>query len=137
MDFSLTPTEVYEYKFSRVHFRCDSEHWATPARLYKALDVEFGFTLDPCPLNGADGLVRSWAGERVYCNPPYGPGVDAWLKKAAEAELSVYLLPARTDVSWFHTFAPRAAEIRFIKGRLHFNESVEAAPFPSMVMVFR
>ena len=39
-----------------------------------------------------DGLAVSWAGLRVYCNPPFGkkkgePGIAAWIAKAiAEAE---------------------------------------------------
>lgn len=135
-EFSLISQEPEEYSFSRVHFKCESEHWATPERLYKALNAEFSFTLDPCPLRGADGLTRSWTGERVYCNPPYGAGIEMWLRKGAEAEIAVYLLPVRTDVEWFHAFAGRASEVRFIRGRLHFNDSPNAAPFPSMLMIF-
>jgi hypothetical protein len=55
-----------------VHFSSATVHWATPADLYRALDAEFHFTLDPCPLNGLGGLDRTWKGERVYCNPPWG-----------------------------------------------------------------
>ena len=29
-----------------------------------------------------------------------------------------------------------AKEVRFIRGRLHFNEAENAAPFPSMVVIF-
>lgn len=46
------------------------------------------------------------------------------------------LLPARTDTKWFHDFIYHKAEIRFIKGRLKFGNSKNAAPFPSMVVVF-
>jgi len=127
-------------------FSSARETWATPAEVYDALNAEFGFTLDPCPLMpaekaglplwGTDGLSRSWAGERVFCNPPYGPGVDRWLEKAREAELAVYLLPARTDTRWWHAYALKADEIRFIKGRLRFGGSPTPAPFPSVVLVF-
>lgn len=128
-------------------FSSANEAWATPREVYEALDREFRFTLDPCPLAdpstagmplfGTDGLFRSWHGERVFCNPPYGPGVDRWLVKAREAELAVYLLPARTDTRWWHNHAMGADEIRFIKGRLRFGGADTPAPFPSCVLVYR
>ena len=126
-----------------VMFSSASAHWATPSDVYAALDAEFHFTLDPCPLGGGDrlimehdGLARSWAGERVYCNPPYGRGIARWLAKAPEADVAVYLLPARTDTAWWHDHAMHATEIRFLRGRLRFGEAVSTAPFPSAVLVF-
>jgi len=124
-------------------FSAASDRWATPHEVYAALDAEFGFDFDPCPLDGGesggvDGLAVSWAGRRVYCNPPYGPGIRAWLTKGLDAALAVFLLPARTDTRWFHEIVlPRAAEIRFIKGRLRFGGATNSAPFPSMVVVLR
>lgn len=126
-------------------FSSATPNHATPAGVYADLDAEFGFTLDPCPLDpngglpmfGADGLDRSWAGERVYCNPPYGRGVGLWLAKAREAVVAVYLLPARTDTAWWHDYAMQADEIRFVRGRLKFGDSPNAAPFPSVVLVYR
>ena len=47
------------------------------------------------------------------------------------------LLPARTDTRYFHDYIYRKSEIRFIRGRLHFNESKAGAPFPSMLVIFR
>jgi len=47
------------------------------------------------------------------------------------------LLPARTDTKWFHSFIYHIAEIRFIKGRLKFGNSKNAAPFPSMIVIFK
>lgn len=113
---------------------------ATPRGLYAELDAEFAFDLDPCPLNDAqiwDGKAQSWAGRRVFCNPPYGPGIAGWLVKAREAQLAVFLLPARTDTAWFHEYALAADEIRFIRGRLKFGDAKNSAPFPSMVLVYR
>jgi hypothetical protein len=117
--------------------------WATPRDLYAALDAEFGFTLDPCPMDDAerimeqDGLARSWGGARVFCNPPYGNGVGNWLAKAREADVAVYLLPARTDTRWWHDHVLKADEIRFVKGRLRFGDAKNSAPFPSAIIVFR
>jgi len=125
----------------RVHFSAVSDRWTTPADTYAALNDEFHFDFDPCPLDGTeDGLASlfvDWCGKRVFCNPPYGPGIAKWLERGLEAKLSVFLIPARTDTRWFHDIVlPKAKEIRFIRGRLKFGESVNAAPFPSMVVIF-
>ena len=125
----------------KVYFRSQSVEWATPAAVYKKLNDEFNFNFDPCPLGGEDdglaSLFCSWEGKRVFCNPPYGPGIGAWLKREKDAKLAVYLLPARTDTKWFHELVlPHAREIRFIKGRLKFGEAVNSAPFPSMIVIF-
>jgi hypothetical protein len=125
-----------------VHFSSATDRWATPTAVYAALDGEFHFDFDPCPLDGEDDglqpLFVSWKGRRVFCNPPYGPGLHEWLKRGFEAELAVYLIPARTDTRWFHDIVlPFAKEIRFIKGRLKFGNAINSAPFPSMVVVFQ
>lgn len=46
------------------------------------------------------------------------------------------LLPARTDTKWFHDYIYGKSQIRFIKGRLKFGGCQNAAPFPSMVVIF-
>lgn len=128
--------------FSRKLFSSATGKWATPTDVYAALDAEFRFTLDPCPMDDAerifeqDGLLRSWAGERVFCNPPYGNGVGDWLAKAREAVVAAYLLPARTDTRWWHDYAMRADDIRFVRGRLKFGGAKNAAPFPSVILIF-
>lgn len=122
---------------NRALFTSDSGDWGTDRTLYLALDHEFRFTLDPCPNGANDGLERSWVGERVYCNPPYGRELVHWLMKAPEADLAVYLLPARTDTAWFHEWALKADEIRFIRGRLKFRGAPHNAPFPSILVIFR
>jgi len=125
----------------RVLFKSESVEWPTPKAVYERLDAEFRFDFDPCPIDGtSDGLatlLTPWNGKRVFCNPPYGPGLRDWLERAQEAELAVYLIPARTDTRWFHDIVlPKAAEIRFIKGRLKFGDATNSAPFPSMIVVF-
>jgi site-specific DNA-methyltransferase (adenine-specific) len=132
---------------NRSLFSSQQETWRTPEDLFRALDQEFAFTLDPCParapseaglpLFGTDGLSISWAGERIFCNPPYGRGIGRWLAKAREAELAVFLLPARTDTRWWHEHSPRASEIRFLRGRLRFEGAKAGAPFPSVLLIFR
>jgi site-specific DNA-methyltransferase (adenine-specific) len=102
---------------NKVLFSNASEHWATPKHVYASLDAEFHFTLDPCPLNhnSISGLTYDWSGERVYCNPPYGPGIEKWLRKSRDAKIAVYLLPARTDTAWWHNWAMEADEVRFVR----------------------
>jgi hypothetical protein len=119
-------------------------NWPTPKKLYGELDAEFHFDYDPCPLRGrvgplfgADGLYDSWAGRRVFCNPPFGPGIPKFIAKAREADLAVFLVPARTDTRWFHDIVlPHAKEIRFIRGRLKSDGEINSWPCPAMVLIF-
>lgn len=124
------------------HFSSATDRWATPPHVFAALDAEFRFDYDPCPLDGdSDGLLpllSVWEGRRVYCNPLYGPGLGKWLQRGLEADLAVFLIPARTDTKWFHELVmPFAKEIRFLRGRLKFGDAITSALFPSMVVVFK
>ncbi len=126
---------------NRALFSSASDRWATPKAVYAALDREFRFDFDPCPLDGnIDGLSLThsdWRGKRVFCNPPYGPGIGKWLERGAAAKCAVFLIPARTDTRWFHDIVlPKSKDIRFLRGRLRFGDAKKDAPFPSMVVVF-
>lgn len=73
----------------------------------------------------------------MFCNPPYGPKIRPFLERGIEADVAVFLIPARTDTRWFHELVlPCAKEIRFVKGRLRFGGATENAPFPSMIVIF-
>lgn len=127
-------------------FSSASDCWRTPRAVYDALDAEFRFTLDPCPLDeseiagaglwGKDGLLRSWRGERVFVNPPYSAIYD-WTARRWDADVAVFLVPSRTDTRWWHEHALEATEIRFIRGRLRFGDATNSAPFPSCILVYR
>jgi phage N-6-adenine-methyltransferase len=133
-----------------VYFRSRSDEWATPWDLFARLDAEFHFTLDVCATAGNakcqryftkadDGLAQTWSGY-AWCNPPYSE-VARWMAKALEAarttaELVVCLVPARTDTAWWHDVAAQG-EVRFLRGRLRFGDSLSGAPFPSVIVVFR
>lgn len=139
------------------------DDWGTPQRLYDALNKEFSFTMDACADESnfkhenyytaeTDGLKADWGGQTVFCNPPYSKrgkgktGQEDWIEKAYKESTEngatvVMLIPARTDTKAFHNFIlGKAQEIRFIKGRLKFEierqENKEAAPFPSMIVIF-
>jgi len=116
------------------------QKWKTPKWLYEKLNKEFNFDFDPCPENPTeDGLLIEW-GERNFVNPPYKYN-KLWLKKGVEqwlkGKLVVFLLPARTDTKYFHEYIYNKAELRFIKGRLKFNDGNGSAPFPSMLCIFK
>lgn len=130
----------------------NSNEWATPIKFFKELNKEFEFTLDPCATKENakckkyytkedNGLTKDWNGERVFCNPPYGREIQYWVKKCYEENKSnntfiVMLIPARTDTSYFHDYIYHKQEIRFIRGRLKFNDGKNPAPFPSMIVIF-
>jgi hypothetical protein len=123
-------------------FSSTTDRWATPASVYAALDSEFHFNCYPCPLDGTEDallpLFYHGKGKRVFCNPPYGNALDKWLLRGLEAELAVYLLPARVETKWFRGLClPLASEIRFVRGRLKFGSAKNCAPFPSIIVIFR
>jgi len=133
-----------------------SVEWDTPTTLKNQLHEEFGqFDLDPAtrsdnPMKALsiltkenDGLSNdsNWIGKVVYLNPPYGRIISKWIIKAIDehekgnAKKIVMLLPARTCTIWFHNLYQRKdVEIRFIKGRLRYNDA-SPAPFPSMLVI--
>lgn len=123
---------------ARPRFSSLNQGWRTPEPLYVALNQEFRFDFDPCAANDAtiwDGKLVSWAGKRVFCNPPYD-GIAGWIAKGREPIVAVYLLPARTGSGWFHDYALKADEIRFLRGRLRFHGAATNAPFDSCLVIF-
>ena len=122
-------------------FTSARQNWKTPKAFYRALDTEFLFDFDPCPANPtSDGLHTDW-GQANYVNPPYNNIYD-WVSKSVDewrkGKTVVLLLPSRTGTKWFHRLVlPLATEIRFIRGRLQFDDSGRNAPFDSMVVIFR
>lgn len=46
------------------------------------------------------------------------------------------LVPSRTDTSWWHETCIQH-EVRFIRGRLKFGNQLNAAPFPSAVVIMK
>lgn len=130
--------------------QAETVEWATPQDLFDELDQEFGFTLDVCATSEnakcatfftkeQNGLIQNWGGV-CWMNPPYGRVINDWMKKAWEEHEKgatvVALVPSRTDTKWFHNYALKG-EVRFIKGRLKFGGSEDAAPFPNCIVIFR
>ena len=116
---------------------------ATHPDNFNQWDERFGgFTLDvaAAPHNtkcekfftrADNGLEQSWAGERVWCNPPYS-GLSDWLHKAWEQYPAtkgiVMLLPAnRVEQKWWQEYVEPFRDrpnspltVEFLPGRLRF-----------------
>jgi site-specific DNA-methyltransferase (adenine-specific) len=139
-------------------FSCKSDEYPTPQAVVDEWARRVGpFSLDPCCTKESakasrffmledNGLAQDWhtasGGGAVWMNPPYSD-CEAWVAKAiaesARGCTVVTLLPARTDVGWFHLAlaAQPRAEFYFCRGRLRFEGAEGSAPFPSVVIVFR
>jgi site-specific DNA-methyltransferase (adenine-specific) len=136
-----------------------SPNWETPDEFYARLNKEHGpFVLDAAATaknskciaylsSKQNALESSWNNDSgsVFCNPPYGRGLDKWVEKAAFESRRhrirvVMLVPARTDTKWYHEIVLQQAWIvTFVKGRIQFHlpgKTKNSATFPSMVIVF-
>lgn len=137
-----------------------SDSWQTPIRLYRNLDREFGFTVDAAAnyanaLHSTywtaedDALVQNWTGHTVFCNPPYSR-VEEFLAKAKEAACAVFIIPARTQNTYFleYVFSNiHCHEIRWCHRGVRFIPSNEVeqekerkysrAPLPCCIVVYR
>ncbi|MDN7458150.1 DNA N-6-adenine-methyltransferase [Burkholderia cenocepacia] len=122
--------------------RMKNDEWLTPPEWLRALGE---FDLDPCapvtrPWDTArkhftiadDGLAQAWHG-RVWLNPPFGRDAAKWLKRIAEHNNGVALIPARTETAMFYESVwPRADAVCFVRGRPHFHYvDGRRAPFNS------
>ena len=118
----------------RDHFHDPRDVVETPWPFFRRLDGEFHFTLDVCalPPNAkcvryftpeVNGLAQRWSGV-CWMNPPYFQGrIGAWLAKAYHEVqendcVVVAFVHSAFDTTWWHDFVLRAAEIRFVRGRL-------------------
>jgi phage N-6-adenine-methyltransferase len=92
-----------------------------------------------------NGLAQCWDGERVFMNPPYGREIYAWARKAREAAargtLVVGLVPASTDLAWWHEdVIGHATELRWLRGRVRFltdGPYRASGFFASVVVIWR
>lgn len=126
--------------------------WYTPSDLVEQIRAFLGvIDLDPC----ADpqrripamthyqrgGLDLPWdvsfrtgypSDTTAFMNPPYGRTIGLWVAKALREPVGevVMLLPARTDTRWFQPILAETS-VCFLKGRLHFSNAKNSAPFPS------
>ena len=121
--------------------RPDVDDRALPTNDFAKINERFGFTIDVASSNENtkcdrhwtvkdNGLLQSWAGERVYCNPPYS-NIFPWVEKTwqeRQSELVVMLLPAnRTEQRWWQDWIEPYRDkpgsvltVEFLAGRLRF-----------------
>tara|TARA_Y100000361_G_scaffold152627_1_gene172517 strand:+ start:2148 stop:2630 length:483 start_codon:yes stop_codon:yes gene_type:complete len=141
-------------KWTAVLYDSKEQTWATPQALFDKLDEEFNFELDAaaselnakCEVylteeqNALDLDWSKYASRSVWLNPPYGRAIGKWIRKAymesTKGLCVVCLVFARTDTRWFHRWAMKAQEIRFIPGRITFGNAANSAPAPSCVLIF-
>lgn len=119
----------------------------TPDAEFWAFNKRFGFTVDAAAsaanarlprfwTRESDGLSQSWAGERVWCNPPYSH-LRPWFEKAwleTKAPLVVMLIPGnRTEgPPWQDLIEPYrdrtggVITVEFLPGRIRFKKPGEA-----------
>jgi len=135
--------------------------WRTPLDLFETLDNEFRFDLDAAA-DEYNALCERYFSQqksafdnewnvvqsncRVFCNPPYSRKIKDWITRGCEqskkyADLTiVFLIPSRTDTTWWHDIVMRyACQICFVRGRIKFGLpgiKLEPCPFPSAVVVF-
>jgi phage N-6-adenine-methyltransferase len=132
----------------------NGREWATPLEIFAPLHAEFGFTVDVCatPENAKcvrfwteadNGLEQDWRGERAFMNCPYGREIYPWTRKArtSGAEIVVGLLPASTDLAWWHEdVVAVGAEVRYLRGRVRFltgGPYRASGFFPSVIVIWR
>ena len=121
-----------------------TQSYRTPPEFFAPLHAEFDFSLDGASGEGnallpiastADAPV-SWVGHRVFCNPPWS-NIRPFVEQAAEADLAVLLVPARTNAKWFHRALELGAWPRFFLGRIKFVGAKYNCPVDTMLLVFR
>lgn len=119
----------------------ETDDRATHRTDFGPLDDRFGFTIDVAAAAHntkcerfydyeANGLAQSWAGEVVWCNPPYSD-IAPWIRKAwaeyVDATI-VMLLPAnRTEQSFWQLMVEPYRDrpgspltTQFLPGRMRF-----------------
>lgn len=123
----------------------DVDDRGTTAEMFGPLQDRFGFTLDAAAsaentkcqyyfTREDDGLQQSWAGQRVWCNPPFSD-CGAWVRKAWTewvpwgADTIVMLLPNnRTEQPWWQDLVEPYRDrpgsplrVEFLRGRQRFH----------------
>jgi len=121
-------------------FKRHQQDTRTPMAMFNKLNEEFNFQLDPCTSTSKpnnlgtphyflypekNGLLEDWFPYKsVFVNPPFRYA-NKWVKKAYEESQKgatvVVLVPVKSDTAWWHDYALKADEIRFVRGRVTFN----------------
>lgn len=138
------------------------DDWMTPPGLFDQVHELCQFDLDACATNldaaridpfidpKTDALRVRWSnyGKRVWCNPPYGRGIDKWFRKAAQAclegcSLVSLLVYANTDTTYWRRWVancPNTLCVVFLSPRVKFvrpdGEQATGAPKGSALVFY-
>lgn len=119
------------------------QNWRTPPALFEAWHAMYQFTMDGASEAGNGLLPKAstaecplpWTGERVFCNPPWS-NIKPFVELAAEADVAVLLVPARTNCKWFHRALELGAEPMFFKPKPKFVGAQHTSPVDCLLLVF-
>ena len=148
-----TPPELFEWLNRRFEFNYDAfaSHENALCDFYSTVDATYDRDLSVFGEGGRwteeDGLAHSWAGLRVFMNPPYSRGlIEQCIEKAYNernnAQIIVALIPASTETQWFQKFILPHCHIEFLPRRVRFinpetGQPGQSPPSGSAVAIFK
>ena len=126
-----------------VHFRSDTDNWATPPDLFEELHREFVFELDVCAsednakcerfyTRADDGLRQPWSGV-CWMNPPYGRTIGQWNRYEITLQgkkLSVAINGEKINEAWGLDDVAGPIGLQSEGAEIHFRK-VELTPLKS------
>lgn len=140
--------------------KASDDEFGTPEELFQRLNREFRFTIDAaasaenakCPFfvtKEENALLHperfKW--QHVFCNPPYSKqagGVGKWISYAFDLIQKpdgplvwVFVVPTKTEQSFWHDIVLKHAEVRFLKKRQKFIGGDGSARGNHCVVIFR
>ncbi len=117
-----------------------SDTHVTPDRVFELIkdkwNYEYDEFYDPCPVNGTEGLTTPW-GKLNFVNPPYTLLKQfVWnaMGETNNGNVTIMLLPAKTDQEWFHDILDKGYEIKWIRKRLKFKNNKWSATQPHFLV---
>ena len=119
-----------------------SDIYITPDRVFQLIEKNYNLTksqlFDPCPINPKlNGLLIDWK-LKNYVNAPYtllADFVNKAVKESEKGNLTVMLLPSKTDQKWFHDLEKFHHSIVWIRKRLKFDGEKNNAPQPHFLIL--
>jgi len=135
-------------------FKSESEEYETPKEIFEPLQKEFNLQLDVCASSSNhkldnyftkedDALTKDWHKHgNFWMNPPFGRQLKKWIQKAYEEStkgvIGVSILPVRSNTNWWHELIiDVGAEVRFLKGRIKFNDCIKGAWLPFAIVIWK
>ena len=115
----------------------------TPRDFFERLHAKYNFSMDGAsedhnallPKHSTEANPLPWAGERVFCNPPWG-NIGPFVELAAQAEFACLLVPSRTNTQWFHRALELGARPDFWLKRLKFGKHKDNSPADCLLLIF-